>query len=779
MAKNSGPTLVNKLWGGLRTLPQKLITNVKLRVEKTPVDPSVGLTTTGTGLAGSELEQTRTDERLLSNTFIDEALPKTVVESVLTKDGQVGTKTTTYDTASLPLTADAKLVEGEVNKQGNLNEKVEVKVASVFPETMHAKSQLTKIPERFFATEVTQESSVADSTNTTPSVGTNGLGVIEQKKQLVTANKVRTETTTAPNSTVPVLGKTLDSWGIGQTETETIVADTIPLTTGFDIEKSDIKPIGGGQAIQSVVERDAAPTKEVKKAGNLGDTPAQFRRDAVVTQTLEESATSPATSVVVIGADGTVESEVKQTRTDRWEKIDTEISGVVSEVEGSRTDSWGIAQTEKETIVTEGTVSDTGFNIESSVVEPIGDDKAIKKTVERLATPEKMKKAAGDLNVIPAKFRAGKTIDITVDQFETDPDTTATDFSSGGVHRSEVEQIRQDRFEKTDTELTYATELTGQRYDSTLGIAYAITEKIGTSGTLNAGATEVEPLSDELDFATTVDKDAFILAAKEVYLSFPSRATLNLPPILQSLSVVWDESTEEGTFATDFNGSSRGHSVSLGGSEEGECHSTAQAVPAWVVEMQEVWASNIVTDSHFFLLEYPVTTAAILAKLSDQLGDTVSAWPTFKPKSHVFTAFGQSIKVSSRVSAQAHHSETVGESVSESVTTGQGGATSVATNAVTLRLPACLHGEITVADTKEVEVTAACDVGWSGINFPSVTVNQTRTSAANGTANAALSATSPADIPREGLYLIDAKVEIFQYGMAKVYAEVLDASIFA
>lgn len=392
-------------------------------------------------------------------------------------------------------------------------------------------------------------------------------------------------------------------------------------------------------------------------------------------------------------------------------------------------------------------------------------------------------KAKGLLQAIPIPFLASVKLKKTEQGVPNGTEATVPVATSTGVLQSEIEitNTNEDRAKEVSLDSNVFPTLTGQKYDPALGIKYAFTEKVGASGTLATTEQEVDPLSNVWEHSLSVDAVAFRLAAADVYLSFPSRSTLQLPPVLKSLSVIWDESSEEGTYESNFDGSSSGHSVSLSGGERGECHSTAQAVPAWVVEMEELWASNIVTESHFFLLPYPVTTTAILAKIQAKMSysPAVALWPAFKPKSHVLTAFGQSIKVSSQVDAHASHSETVGESVSESVTTGKGGSTSVATNAVTLRLPACLHDTITVDESKSLSVTAQCDVGWGGMNFPTVAVNQTRTSSAIGSAEAALTATSPIDIPRTGYYLIDSKVEIFQYGLAKVYAEVLNASIFA
>lgn len=253
MAKNPGPKLVSKKRGGIQTLPQKLHANVKLRVEKTNVDEAVELTSTGTGLVGSELEQTRTDERLLSDTFLDETLPKTITEAVITAEGQVGTKTTTYDTAAQSLAPSASVIEGEITQLGGISEKIQVEVPSVFPETQKSASQPTKIPEMFFSSPVTQESSVAAGTDTTPAVGSGGLGVIEQSKQAVTAHKVKTTTTTAPASTGTRTGQAYDeSLHISVGYTREVVQGTLPSSL------ADATPVGPTTWITELKDHEAA-----------------------------------------------------------------------------------------------------------------------------------------------------------------------------------------------------------------------------------------------------------------------------------------------------------------------------------------------------------------------------------------------------------------------------------------------------------------------------------------------------------------------------------------
>ena len=326
--------------------------------------------------------------------------------------------------------------------------------------------------------------------------------------------------------------------------------------------------------------------------------------------------------------------------------------------------------------------------------------------------------------------------------------------------------------------------LRGQDYDPSTGSLIPYTEKVVPSGT-SAGAllTDINPLSDTLDLARTIDTAALTTSLASVHLQFPSRTTLSLPPVLQSINVVWDTQKEIGNFVSDWNGSASGRSRSLSGNERGESRSVASVTPNFVVKMKDTWATNIPTTSHVFFLPLPCTEAQILAKVS------ASRWPTFQPESHTIVAFGQKVAVSVEASASASTSYSEYEDDDGSTKTnnmwdrtqGKGKSYGIACTSVVSNIPSCLHGAITVSGGAPTEaVTSSIFIGWLGSNFPTVFVAETATGSAVGSVHGGtLSPTSPADVPRTGMYLIDSRVELYQHGYVKVYAEVLDASVLA
>jgi hypothetical protein len=387
-------------------------------------------------------------------------------------------------------------------------------------------------------------------------------------------------------------------------------------------------------------------------------------------------------------------------------------------------------------------------------------------------------------DVVPERYRASVPAETTAEVIASSSVSPPT----LGVHELEKSEQRISAFtvKRSTTSRAlgsaYPT-LSGQDYDSTIGVVIPYTEKVVDSGSAAGSAlTEVTPLSDELDLARTIDVALLKQALDSIHLEFPSRTTLSLPPVLTHVGVVWETFSEVGNFDSDWSGSSSGISISLSGSERGEAKSTAGVTPSFVTNMKDTWATNIPSTTHVFFLPYPCTESQILLKVN------ATKWPIFKPESAILTAFGQKVGVSVEASVAAAQSKSRYEdddgnyawNNSQDKTVGLGDSKSVSQSVTVANIPACLHGQIVISEpTKTSAVSASVAIGWSGVNFPTVNADRSATATASGTVYGTLPATSPTDIPRSGKYLIDSKVDVYQHGYVKVYAEVLDASVLA
>jgi hypothetical protein len=412
-------------------------------------------------------------------------------------------------------------------------------------------------------------------------------------------------------------------------------------------------------------------------------------------------------------------------------------------------------------------------------VEALGDGRTVKTevTVPNVFNARTLSAAKPD--VIPEQFQATNPI-LTTQEIVAQSSVSMPSLGSTDLEKRE-ERIGEFTVRKTSAtrSITFPT-LRGQEYDPSTNIIIKFNEKIVPSGSsLGRPATIVDPISQDFDLVKEFDLASIQSELSSILFEFPTRSSLSLPPVLKGVTVIYNGSEENASYqgiggVNQFLGSG---SIS----DSASATASASAKADISIEMEDVFASNIPTTSFVFFLKYPVTLNKILAKVGAQ------QWPVFKPKSHTIVASGESKSV--RVSASGSWSSSaVPKSAAageEGITTfqftkqsGFGSGYSLSNNVSIVNIPSCLHGNIGVqeqgSNTYSGEATINFNWGNLGI-FP----NTSKSVEAKAKYYADLGATTPTDIPRAGKYLIDSRVEIYQYGFARVYAEVLDASIFA
>ena len=379
-------------------------------------------------------------------------------------------------------------------------------------------------------------------------------------------------------------------------------------------------------------------------------------------------------------------------------------------------------------------------------------------------------------DVIPTQFRASNpphTSVLTEAGSSATMPTLGEDELESSIARSTEHTVRKSVTSADNQDFPV---LSGQEYDASVDVYLPFNEEITESGAKTGSSnTFIDPLSEEFDLVRTIDVDSIKEQLSSILLEFPTRTNLSLPPILKSVNVIWNSVKEDAKFESDFTGFSNGTSYSLSADEDGDSSATITVNPSFRIELEEVYGNNIPTTSYFFFLPYPVTIASILEKVN------ALQWPVLKPVSNVLSATGESKTVQVRATVNAGVSVSpTNQTSTKKIGTGHSYRASITTETITI--PPCLHGYVPITDvgSKTATAKAEVDVGWpSAYNFPVVNVKTTKTIDVAGSTPQGLSQTDPDDIPREGRYLIDSRVEIYQYGYAKVYAEVLDASVFA
>lgn len=325
-------------------------------------------------------------------------------------------------------------------------------------------------------------------------------------------------------------------------------------------------------------------------------------------------------------------------------------------------------------------------------------------------------------------------------------------------------------------------DLSGSKINDEVGKSVTFTEQMVTPPADPAADDNIEyqPINE---FRSLKRVETVPTVSLESYLQiFPTRSNISVPDVLQSLEVVWNGQSGEGSFASNWDGFASGESYSISGSEGGNAESSASLQGELLVNIKQYWARNVPTRTAFFYLPFPITTATILAKLNTTFAG-IARWPMFKPESHNLIVKGGSVSVSARAQGSASTSKSSNNSSSWDRSTGEG--TSIRTQASNsvVRLPPTIHGIISVQGNLSfyLPVSATAGAYWVGYNFPSINVNSVKTGAVSGAVTpTSLPATSPASIPTSGYYLMDSSVRpINRWDYGLVQAEVLNAGNLA
>lgn len=265
-------------------------------------------------------------------------------------------------------------------------------------------------------------------------------------------------------------------------------------------------------------------------------------------------------------------------------------------------------------------------------------------------------------------------------------------------------------------------------------------------------------------------------------LVFPSRIRVDLPKVLKSVDVVWNEQYSNGTQDTNAFDATSGVSGSISLSIPDSASSAAALTAELKIEFEEFETSNLFADVYIGYMPPPVNLTTLLAKLTEMASASVVKWPVFKPKSRTIVATGQSISLRANVQVSLNHSwSPTSNSFGRTSSVSDDYSIGLTNNAV--QLPACIHPLVTFTGdmTKSRAVSATAAMALASSFGTSVSASKTK----SGTASGAISPTSLAatsgqnTIPTSGLYLMDLDVAPYDYGWFKFRAEVFDASNFA
>lgn len=422
-----------------------------------------------------------------------------------------------------------------------------------------------------------------------------------------------------------------------------------------------------------------------------------------------------------------------------------------------------------------------GATVVDGSVEALGDGRTIKTLTTVPSLLPKAVFSAQKPDVIPEKFRANIPV-ITQSSIKagspTQPSLGADDLEASqqslGAHTYRDSKTRRNNG-------PYDT-LDGLDYDEQFDIGIKYTESVTTNFS-GGKLKEIDPLGDGKYLKREYQAGEIKEELEQFYESYPTTISLDLPRILRNLNIDYEQDVTSGSSTIHpeyLDGSFKSIALDLSVEQAASITYT----PKVEVDFETIWSKNLEATNHIFFLEGPITKEDILEKCG--AGDT---WPVFKTTSKTFELKG--IKLYSKARASATRSIQIVD---------DGGVTYIGKRQqksdsedrskdfeiITVEIPPCLTMERNLNST--LNLTQPLNVF---VNFPEIRdannaivlpaiesrkeINLTETL----TYNVNIPKSTPEDVPREGIYLIDSSVQFFKYGWFLVTATTLDASQFA
>jgi hypothetical protein len=657
-----------------------------------------------------------------------------------------------------------------------------VEVPEVFGAESYRKTREDITPQKFKAAQedVVFEQTIEGTAN--PSIVL-GVGEFVKSEEQVNKFTKRVSTTSRSiTSAVILLEKVLTPQGQVGTRTLRLDVGDQSFTPSATLIDASVEALGDGRTVKTEVTVPSVFTSKTIRKTRLDLTPEKFRAaqsDTIIEENLAGAINQP--SSITLGAG-------------EFAKSEEQVTEFVKRISTNTRDVSAATDLEETVITQQGQVATRTLRLSADPQSIQPDALLVDGSIEALGDGRTIKTEVRVPNVFPQTLlRVEKPITIPERFLVNNPTTTEAETVAdedpsveliGDAISQQVERTGEFVTRKTTVERSLAADgpLSGADYDELSNSQIPFTESVSTS--IPSGPCEADPLGGGRVLVKQYNLSGIESNLSSVMLSFPTRSSIaGIPPVLKKLDVQFEESTVDSTSNANGSGSADGKSGSISAQASAQARATVSCIPKFIVELEEVNAVNIPTTSYFFFLKYPVTLQSILNKVGAQ------QWPVFKPRSYTITATGQTVVGSLSVNKEAQRNW-ASESSGYSRSNGLGSSKETSNQIIVLNIPPCIHGGFSKNTTKKVEETISASAVLSlstGTEGPqNVPTEQDGFPDFNPLLIEAeakveynLTATSPSSVPTGGTYLINSNVQPYKFGFAKVYAEVVSASVFA
>jgi len=375
-------------------------------------------------------KRVRTQERDITET-------DTLVEQVVTSEGQLATRTLILSNQEQSVSPSATLIQGEVEQLGDgRTVKTEVEVAEVFDERRVVKEKPDLVPQEFrgaVPTEVTESVSAGVSV----SMPELGPGELSRTAQRVTTQKVRESVTTRPSANLPVTlvpsDTLIDSDGVRVTRVKTLAEGLQTLNPSATVSGS-VENLGDGLTVKTEDTKAEVFSGASFTSVKEDLTPSKFR--ASVAEQVEES-TTPGTASMpgALSGDEFEKAEQQVTKFTKRTRVRRRQVAATRELEEALITNDGQLATRRLTLVDGPQSLEPKATVIQGEIEELGDGRTVKTEVEVEEVFDERRLVREKPDLIPQEFRGAVPTE-TTESVESGTTVTMPTLGPGELSRS-------------------------------------------------------------------------------------------------------------------------------------------------------------------------------------------------------------------------------------------------------------------------------------------------------------------------------------------------------
>ena len=588
--------------------------------------------------------------------------------------------------------------------------------------------------------------------------------------------RVSTTSRSTEENPAPLVETVLTNEGQIGTRTLTLANGPQTLSPSATTVDASVEAIGDGRTVKSVTQvPNVFDGRSVVKT-KIDLTPEKFRAKQEET-TIESNVAGVVNPSISLGTGEFRKSEQQVTQfVKRTSVINRDVNASTDLTETVITPQGQVATRTLRLATGVQSIQPSADLIDGSI-EALGDGRTVKTEVRVPSVFDEKTLSVAKGENIPAKFKAGllTTTNQTISPQEEIEDPTLED------DELEISQQRITNFRVKTTRIsrpqTYST-IENRRLEEAWGISIPYYEYISETF-LDGDNIEVEGLGNGKYLIREYDPELLGRKLSSFNVTIPTKINIDLPRVLESVEVDWEEKKNLGTSEFDSEGL-RGSFSGLTQKDYGSITSTLTLIPRFRISMKESWGRDVDATIHIFFLEQDRISKEQINNKTGAFGN----WPKFAPKSFSTTVYGIS------------ESKTVALGISRAISFTSDGATGYqptqqaqfdinqASIPVSLDIPACL------TTSRNVRVDRTLNNASSTITLSYPTVSTTNGETLVGpniqrtldheiqiNQTITIPATPPqTDIPSSGTYVINSSIEPYKFGWYLVRATVLNAA---